>query len=139
MSGFRTLPQKSDECYCRNVGREACVRKYPSFKELNRIIRRGRHAVGHGAYLQISEWGTRAWLFRYIRNGRARHIGMGSCDYVTLAEARERAIEYRRMLSRGVDPFETKRGAKLEQQRAEAPTKTFEQVAHEYIAAHEDT
>src|SRR5215469_17773076 len=97
----------------------------------------GRYAVGHGAYLQISQWKTRSWIFRYVRNGRARHVGMGSFEYVTLQEARERAIEYRRMLARGVDPLDTKRGIKLEQQRAEARSKTLEQVAREYIAAHE--
>jgi len=115
------------------------MRRYPSAKELDKITKRGRYAVGHGAYLQISEWGTRAWLFRYVRNGRPRHIGMGSTAYTTLAEARERAVEYRRMLARGVDPFEAKRGAELQQRRAEARAKTFEQVAREYIAAHEGT
>jgi integrase len=115
------------------------MRKYPSAKELDKITKRGRYAVGHGAYLQISEWGTRAWLFRYVRNGRPRHIGMGSTAYTTLAEARERAVEYRRMLARGVDPFEAKRGAELQQRRAEARAKTFEHIAREYIAAHEGT
>jgi integrase len=97
----------------------------------------GRYAVGHGAYLQISQWKTRSWIFRYVRNGRARHVGMGSFEYVTLQEARERAIEYRRMLARGVDPLDSKRGIRLEQRRAEARSKTLEQVAREYIAAHE--
>src|SRR5262245_8719818 len=64
---------------------------------------------------------------------------MGSCDYVTLSEARERAIEYRRMLARGEDPLDTKRGIKLERQRAEARSKTFRACALDYIAAHEDT
>jgi integrase len=99
----------------------------------------GRYAVGHGAYLQISQWKTRSWIFRYLRNGRARHVGMGSFEYVTLSEARERAIEYRRMLANGVDPLDTKRGVKLQQQRAEARSKTFRDCALEYIAAHEQT
>ena len=70
----------------------------------------GRYAVGHGAYLQISTpWRTKSWIFRYVRNGTAHYVGMGSCDYVTLAQARERAVEYRRMLARGEDPLEAKR------------------------------
>src|SRR5262245_27413857 len=111
---FRGLPKRSGPLYGGNVGREACMRIYPSAKELDKSTKRGRYAVGHGAYLQISEWGTRAWLFRYVRNRRPRHIGMGSTAYTTLAEARERAVEYRRMLARGVDPFEAKRGAELQ-------------------------
>src|SRR5262249_26393780 len=71
--------------------------------------------------------------------GRARHVGLGSCLYKTLKEARDEAIEYRRMLARGVDPLDTKHGKKLEERRAEARKKTFEQVAREYIAAHENT
>src|SRR5262245_51266281 len=113
------------------------ARRLPTAREIERITERGRYACGHGLYLQISEWDTRSWIFRYRHGGRARHVGLGSCQYVTLAEARDKAIEYRRMLARGVDPLDAKRGIKLEQQRAEARTKTFEQVAREFIAAHE--
>jgi integrase len=106
-------------------------------REIGRLTDRGRYACGHGLYLQISEWGTRAWIFRYRHGGRARHVGLGSCTYVTLAEARERAFEYRRLLARGGDPLDEKHGAKLERQRAEARSKTFKDVALEYINAHE--
>jgi Arm DNA-binding domain len=82
--------------------------KHLSAAAVGRLKKRGRYAVGHGAYLQISEWGTRSWLFRYIRNGKARHVGMGSATYVTLAEAREKAFEYRRLLASGGDPLEAK-------------------------------
>ena len=115
------------------------MKRLMSAREVTALIEPGRYAVGHGAYLQISQWKTRSWIFRYVRNGRARHVGMGSCDYVTLSEARERAIEYRRMLARGVDPLDNKRGTRLEQQRAEARSKTFRECALEYIAAHEQT
>ena len=112
------------------------MRKFPSAKELAKLTDPGRHAVGHGAYLQISEWGTRAWVFRYIRQGRARHVGMGSAIYVTLAEAREKAFEYRRLLAAGGDPLDQKRGIEREQIKADA--KSFKQCALDYIAAHED-
>jgi len=108
-------------------------------REIDRLTEPGRYAVGHGAYLQIANNKTRtkAWLFRYRHNGRARHLGMGSAVYVSLKRAREKAIEYRRMLADGIDPLDAKRGVKLEQRRAEARSKTFEQVAREYIDAHE--
>ena len=119
--------------------REKVMKRLPTAREIERLTERGRYACGHGLYLQISEWGTRAWIFRYRRGGHARHVGLGSCTYVTLAEARERAFEYRRLLARGGDPLAEKHGAKLEQQRTAARAKTFEQVAREYIAAHENT
>jgi len=115
------------------------MKRLMSAREVDALIEPGRYAVGHGAYLQISQWKTRSWIFRYVRNGRARHVGMGGCDYVKLSEARERAIEYRRMLARGVDPLDNKRGVRLEEQRAQARSKTFRECALEYIAAHENT
>jgi integrase len=113
------------------------MKHLPTAKELAKLTKPGRHAVGHGAYLQISEWGTRAWVFRYIRQGRARHVGMGSATYVTLAEARERAFEYRRLLAAGGDPLEQKRGATRERQLTSARMKTFRDVALDYISQHE--
>src|SRR5215470_9096264 len=113
------------------------MNRLPTVRELDRLNKRGRYACGHGLYLQISEWNTRAWIFRYRHGGRARHVGLGNCTYVTLAEARERAFEYRRLLARGGDPLSEKRGVKLEQQRAQARSKTFQQVALEYIDAHQ--
>jgi integrase len=115
------------------------MRRLLSAKDVAKLSEPGRYAVGHGAYLQIAnnENRTRAWVFRYIRQGRARHLGMGSCDYVTLAEAREHAFEYRRLLAAGGDPLEQKRGAQREQIAAAARTKTFKTCALDYIAAHE--
>ena len=49
-------------------------------------------------------WGTKNWLFRYRWAGRPIRISLGSFPDRTLAEAREIAIEYRRMLQRGIDP-----------------------------------
>jgi Arm DNA-binding domain len=69
------------------------MRRYPSAKDLARItnIKPGRYAVGHGAYLQIANGGTRSWLFRYRVNDKQHHMGMGSCEYVSLQEARQKA------------------------------------------------
>jgi len=113
------------------------MQRYPGVKELAKLTKRGRVAVGHGAFLQISEFGTRSWVFRYVVNGRAHHVGLGSCTYVTLAEARQKAFEYRRLLAAGGDPLQAKRAAKRERLLASTPARTFQQVALEYIAQHE--
>jgi integrase len=114
------------------------VKRYPGIKELAKLTQRGRYAVGHGAYLQISEWGTRSWVFRYVVGGNPHNVGMGDAEYVTLAEARQQAFEYRRLLAAGGDPLEAKRQARRERQRANMPAKTFRQVALDYIAQHEN-
>src|SRR5262245_14018565 len=71
------------------------MRKYPSAKEVAKLTKRGRYAVGHNVYLQISEWGTRSWIFRYRVGDTARHMGLGPYDLLTLAEARERGYARR--------------------------------------------
>jgi integrase len=114
------------------------MQKYPSAKELGKKTKPGRYAVGHGAYLQISKWGTRSWILRYVRDGKARHLGLGSCTYVTLAEAREKAHAARRaMVLDDIDPLMAKRQAKRGRLLASAREKSFKQCALDYIAAHE--
>jgi len=113
------------------------VRQYPSWKDLLRITKRGRYSCGHGCYMQIAEGGTRAWLFRYRKGDKGYHIGLGSCDYVTLAEAREKSIEYRRMLAAGRDPLTEKRAENRQKLLVAVHAKTFRECATAYIAAHE--
>jgi hypothetical protein len=50
---------------------------------------------GHGLYLQVSQFGTKAWLFRCMKDGVARKMGLGAIHTVSLAEARKRAAEAR--------------------------------------------
>jgi integrase len=115
-------------------------RRLPSAREIDALSEPGRYAVGHGLYLQISNpWRTRAWIFRYQRGGKARHMGLGSAEYVTLAQAREKAFALRQqMILNGVDPLEAKRVSRHERVLAGARDKTFRQCALDYIAAHED-
>ena len=79
------------------------MKRLPSARAVAALTEPGRYAVGHGAYLQISLWNTKSWIFRYVRNGKARHVGMGSTEYVTLhADARGRDGGVRRGLAAGV-------------------------------------
>src|SRR5688572_5905279 len=81
--------------------------------------KRGSWAIGDGAYLQLSAFGTASWLFRYMRDGQARSLGLGPAGLVTLAEAREKARDARRLLVDGIDPSEAK-AAKRRQASLEA-------------------
>ena len=113
------------------------MKRLPSAKEVEGYTERGRYACGHGLYLQISEWDTRSWIFRYQRDGKTRHLGLGSTVYVPLATARQRAFELRQKIIAGIDPFEAKRGAETERAKAAIRGKTFHDCADQYIAAHE--
>ena len=53
-------------------------------------------------------------MLRATINGRRRDIGLGPLDLVTLAEARELAIDMRRDIQRGIDPIEERKRQKIE-------------------------
>jgi integrase len=89
----------------------------------------GRHRVSASLYLFVGPNGqTRRWIFRYTKpsTGKVSETGLGSFDVLSLAEARAKVHEARRMVARGDDPVEAKRGAR-------AASVTFAAVAAEYI------
>jgi integrase len=109
-------------------------------RHLNRLTARsvaslkkpGRHADGQNLYLKISADGlSKSWVFMFDIAGRQREAGFGSASFVTLAEAREKATEWRSLLAKRVDPLDVKKGAR----EAAATRKTFGQCADELIAS----
>ncbi len=78
----------------------------------------GRHGDGAGLYLVVDPSGARRWIVRVTvkgqRNGKGAPLrtdfGLGGADVVNLGQARERALEYRRMAKSGLHPrFNAKR------------------------------
>jgi hypothetical protein len=55
----------------------------------------GLYGNGHGLYLQVSAFDTKAWVFRYMIDGRSRKMGVGPLHTVSLAEARKRTADAR--------------------------------------------
>ena len=97
---------------------------------------RGRHADGGGLYLQVGPTEGKAWLFRFMRNGQARQMGLGPLDAVTLSEARAAAGECRRLLHSGVDPIENRKAEANDSRLQDARALTFKQCAEAYIKSH---
>lgn len=96
----------------------------------------GRYSDGNGLYLQISRWGTKAWILRYQFNGRSREMGLGSYADIGLKEARDKARTGRGMLIDGIDPIEA-RTSKRQAFLAESAARiTFRQAAELFIASH---
>jgi integrase len=69
------------------------------------LNRPGRHADGAGLYLVVDPSGAKRWAFLFRRQGRLREMGLGGLNSVSLAMARERAAESRKMLGSGGDPI----------------------------------
>ena len=84
----------------------------------------GRHTDGGGLYLVVDISGARRWLLRLSVKGRRRDFGLGSAKVISLAEAREKAFEYRKMIAKGIDPI-------LERKRKIEKTITFKKAAEE--------
>jgi integrase len=101
-----------------------------------RLNKPGRYGDGGGLWLQVSKWGTKSWLLRYTRNGRARQMGLGSVDTFSLKEARERARIQRQLLADGIDPLVARGKAKDAERIEMARSITFEDAAERYISAH---
>jgi integrase len=95
----------------------------------------GRHADGGNLYLQIAPSGTRQWTFFFQFNGRQREMGLGSAEAgnVTLADAREKAVEARRLLAQGIDPIEARKGVLAS---ARVAGVKFGKFADDYVKSH---
>jgi integrase len=68
----------------------------------------GKHADGEGLYLVVAPGGARKWVFRYMRDGRAREMGLGKATGAGLADARRKTAEARAKLMDGLDPLSEK-------------------------------
>lgn len=87
----------------------------------------GRHADGDGLYLLVKNTGAKSWVLRVQFAGKRRDLGIGATSLVGLAEARQRANQWRKLAKQGIDP--------TQQQKRLRELPTFEIVAREY---HED-
>jgi integrase len=111
-----------------------------SARKVATITKPGRYHDGGGLYLQITESGTRSWLFRYstgTRKTRAAHwMGLGPVSIVTLVDARQAAADLRRQRWEGKDPLGERRARQAAVLEA-AKAVTFKTAAALYISSHQ--
>ncbi len=115
----------------------------------DRVGRSRYHGDGGGLWLVEGPLGddekplSASWIYRFMLDGKSREMGLGSCDDLGLADARELARQYRkRVRIDKVDPLDERRSraaerrAAVEARRVEAAKEmTFRQCAERYIAA----
>ena len=87
-------------------------------------------ADGHGLYVEVAPNGSRYWRMKYRLEGKEKRLALGVYPVVTLARARDDALEARRQLHDGIDPGQRKRERVRETQLATA--NAFENIAGEW-------
>ncbi len=87
---------------------------------------------GSGLYLLIESSGSKLWRFRYRFDGKEKMLSLGAYPDVSLAVARTRRDDSRKVLAEGVDPAQKRRTEKLA--ATVSANNTFGVIAEEYIA-----
>ncbi len=111
--------------------------------KIKSITKVGMHSDGGGLHLkvQLSKDGNslnKSWIYRWGAQGK-NSIGLGSLNDFSLAEARERARECRKMVAEGKNPKEERDRDKKALQQAKASAITFSAATKKYIAIHKES
>ncbi|WP_318390868.1 tyrosine-type recombinase/integrase [Enterobacter sp.] len=89
---------------------------------------------GDGMFLLIHPNGSKYWRFRFRFGGKQHLMAFGVYPETSLADARQKREEARRLVAAGVDPREHKRAVKEEQAKEVI---TFELVARDWHASNQ--
>lgn len=93
----------------------------------------GLHSDGGGLYLRVTSPTACSWVFRYMIERRAREMGLGKYPDVSLADARTRAAEARKLKSQGIDPIDQRDAIRQSKLADAARAITFKDAAKSYI------
>ena len=108
------------------TGKHPEKRLSPAF--VRKATKPGRYYDGNGLFLRVDPSGAKRWGQRLVIHGRQRTLGLGGCALVSLAEAREVALENRKIARAGGDP--------LAQRRSSTAIPTFEAATATVIDLH---
>ena len=98
-----------------------------------RRLKAGRLMDGGGLMLKVSDTGSASWQFRYARDGKVRHLGLGRLVDVSAKAARDRAAELRAQLAHGKLPHVERAKHRAEQRRQEARGVTVAEACADYL------
>lgn len=92
---------------------------------------------GLGLSVLINSNGSKWWRYRFQFNGKAKMMSLGTYPDVSLAQARERLMEARRMVADGVNPVEVKQNHQHGDEQEEHIV-TFKEVGDLYLTHLDD-
>ncbi len=105
---------------------------------VKRLSKPGAYPDGGNLYLRITPSGGKSWCFRYKRRNPVtgadvtHWVGLGSEELLSLAEARARALEYRKLVRNGGDALAVERARRA----GHAGGRPFFEVMAAYLEAH---
>lgn len=96
----------------------------------------GYYADGGGLYLRVGPTKAKSWIFRYMLDGKRHDMGLGPVHTISLAEARAKAAEFRKLKHDGSDPLKVREAQLLAAKLESARTIRFRECADAFITAH---
>lgn len=87
-----------------------------------------------GLYLFVRTTGSKLWRMAYRFDGKQKTLALGQYPEVSLAQAREKQANARKLIAQGIDPGQAKKAAK--KARIDALGNSFEAVAREWWISH---
>ncbi|ELM3736464.1 tyrosine-type recombinase/integrase [Edwardsiella piscicida] len=85
----------------------------------------------HGLYIQVNPSGSKLWYLKFRFGNKENRMALGPYPLVSLALAREKQADIRRLILEGINPAEKRR----EEKRGGEPLYTFESVAREWVSS----
>jgi integrase len=89
-----------------------------------------------GLHLSVYPNGSKLWHLRYRIEGKERTASLGKYPEVSLAEAREKRDQMRKLIAKGIDPVQSQKAAKEAKKLAQ--TNSFEAVARTWFEGWKD-
>lgn len=100
--------------------------------KLRTLTTPGKHFDGAGLYLELTPAGGRYWRLKYRHSGKEKRLAFGVYPAVSLKDARDLAVNARKVLQAGGDPGEQRKTDKA--QAAHEAVNTLEAVARDWLA-----
>ena len=90
----------------------------------------GKYGDQHGLMLRVAPGGSKQFIWRGTVHGKRIDLGLGGFPYTSLAEARQKAFDYRKLARAGGDPRELKQSLVIP---------TFAEAVEKVIEIHRPT
>ena len=101
-------------------------------KAVERETKPGYYNDGNGLYLAI-RGASKSWIFRFRVDGKLRDMGLGGFPAISLAEARTKAADAKKLLKEGQDPIAASRRDRTDKKLQITSARSFSQCAEAYI------